>query len=212
MASAQERKDKTGKVISYQIKVSRGRDILTGKQLTPYTTTWTVPATWETWSRKTQEKELERVKAEFETACKRGEVFTKEEKREQAHKEQLEPTFAVYSEMFYNAGAATKSINTNAQYRRILDNCKPVFGQYKMKDIAPVMIKEYFTSLQNEGKREQDGKPLTHGTIKAYYKCLHALFEQAVNDDTALPVTKPAMSSILPQSCSAFLLMKPRRS
>lgn len=35
MASFTARKNKAGEIVSYQIKVSRGRDKLTGKQLTP---------------------------------------------------------------------------------------------------------------------------------------------------------------------------------
>jgi len=40
MASFTARKNKAGEVVSYQIKVTRGRDKLTGKQLTPFTTTY----------------------------------------------------------------------------------------------------------------------------------------------------------------------------
>ena len=46
MASYTARKNKVGQIVSFQIKVSRGRNKLTGKQLTPYTMTYTPPEGW----------------------------------------------------------------------------------------------------------------------------------------------------------------------
>ena len=45
MANIQERRDKTGKLISYSIRVHRGRGA-DGKQLKPYTATFDVSPTW----------------------------------------------------------------------------------------------------------------------------------------------------------------------
>ena len=45
MASLQERRNKEGKLISFLIRVHRGRSA-DGKQLKPYTTTFKVPANW----------------------------------------------------------------------------------------------------------------------------------------------------------------------
>lgn len=78
MASYSPRKDKSGQIISYQIKVTRGRDRITGKQLTPFTMTFTPPTGW---SKKAIDRELQRVMGEFEAACKRGEVLTKEQEK-----------------------------------------------------------------------------------------------------------------------------------
>ena len=86
MASCTPRRNKAGEIISYQIKVTRGRDKLTGKQLTPFTTTYTPP---EGWSRKAIERDLLRAMGEFEAACKRGEVLTKEQAKER-ERERLE--------------------------------------------------------------------------------------------------------------------------
>ena len=46
MAYLQSRKNKDGQVVSYSIRVYKGRDPRTGKQLTPYTMTWHVPEGW----------------------------------------------------------------------------------------------------------------------------------------------------------------------
>ena len=82
-------RNKVGEIVSYQVKVSRGRDALTGKPLTPYTTTYTPP---EGWSRKAVERDMARFVGEFEAACKRGEVLTREEAkvREKALQEAVE--------------------------------------------------------------------------------------------------------------------------
>ena len=45
MANIQERRDKSGKLISYSIRVHRGRDA-EGHQLKPYTATFSVEPTW----------------------------------------------------------------------------------------------------------------------------------------------------------------------
>ena len=45
MANIQERRDKSGKLISYSIRVHRGRG-LDGKQLKPWTATFEVAPTW----------------------------------------------------------------------------------------------------------------------------------------------------------------------
>lgn len=45
MANLQERRDKSGKLISYSIRVHRGRGA-DGKQLKPWTATFDVSPTW----------------------------------------------------------------------------------------------------------------------------------------------------------------------
>lgn len=45
MANIQERRDKSGKLISYSVRVFRGRDA-DGKQLKPWTATFDVIPTW----------------------------------------------------------------------------------------------------------------------------------------------------------------------
>ena len=71
MANLQARRDKEGKLISYSIRVFRGRDPSTGKQLTPYSATWRVP---EGWGEKRARKEAERQAVLFEKRCKEGQV------------------------------------------------------------------------------------------------------------------------------------------
>lgn len=190
MASYTARKNKAGEIVSYQIKVSRGRDKLTGKQLTPFTTTYTPP---DGWSKKAVERDLIRFMGEFEAACKRGEVLTKEQEKaraieqiEQAKREQAEqerkPTFTRYIEMYLKEKAEFAP-GTLENYRTALQRAAAVFGDIKMEDITNLTVKQYINDLQANGKNQFNGKPLAHKTILKHYIVLHALFENAVENE-----------------------------
>ena len=68
MASLQERRNKEGKLISFLIRVHRGRSA-DGKQLKPYTTTFKVPSNWK---EDRARKKAEDFAAIFEKECKEG--------------------------------------------------------------------------------------------------------------------------------------------
>ena len=70
MANISERRDKDGNIISYQIRVFRGRDA-SGKRLKDYQMTWK-PAPGMT--PRQVKKELERQATLFEEACRNGQV------------------------------------------------------------------------------------------------------------------------------------------
>lgn len=188
MASYTARKNKAGEVVSYQIKVSRGRDTLTGKQLTPYTTTYTPP---EGWSKKAVERDLIRFMGEFEAACNRGEILTKEEqkaaaaqmveeRKRQQEEQRQKPTFSEYVEIFLQEKAATLSATSVQSYRQSLKAPVAVFGNRKIEDISFLDVKQYITDLQTGKGRK---KPLKHGTVVTYYTTLHTLFESAVENE-----------------------------
>ena len=156
MASVTPRKNKQGEIISYQIKVTRGRDKLTGKQLTPFTMTYTPP---EGWSKKAIERDLQKVMGEFEAACNRGEVLTREQAKNkaladlaQAEREKAEEerkvTFARYTDMFIQEKSATFAPGTMENYRFALNRAKSILGDMKMMEIDTFTIKKYMTDLQ----------------------------------------------------------------
>ena len=189
MASYRPRKNKFGQIISYEIRVSRGYDPVTRRALKPYTTTWKVP---DGWSKNRIERELNKVVAEFEAACKRGEILTREERKaqaidrvEQAKREQAEqerkPTFTRYIEMYIKEKAAFAP-GTLENYRTALQRAAAVFGDMKMADITNLTVKQYINDLQTSGKNQLNGKPLAHKTILKHYIVLHALFENAVEN------------------------------
>lgn len=129
---------------------------------------------------------------EFEAACNRGEILTKEEQKAHAqekaekaeHKkteEQKKPTFNKYAELFIKEKAATLSATTIQSYKQALKRPAAVFGEIKLEDIDFLMVKQFITDLQTT-KAESGKKPLAHGTIVTYYTTLHTLFESAVEN------------------------------
>lgn len=68
MANIQERRNKDGQLISFSIRVHRGRGA-DGKQLKPYTATFDVEPTWK---EETARKKAAAFAATFEKECKEG--------------------------------------------------------------------------------------------------------------------------------------------
>lgn len=190
MASISPRKDKNGTTISFQIKVSRGRDPLTRKQLTPFTTTYTPPAGWST---KAIERDLMRFVGEFEVACKRGEIKTKEEIKAEAQAAQAaaeaarmdelrKPTFNQYLERYITAISIDRGIGTVLNYKATLERAGKVFGEVKMADITHHTLQDYITDLQVNAVSSR-GKHYTVDTCRWHYLTLHAYFQHALEAD-----------------------------
>lgn len=190
MASYTARTNKAGEVVSYQIKVSRGRDKLTGKQNTPFTTTYTPP---EGWSKKAVQRDLIRFIGEFETACKRGEVLTREQEKEKAleqleqekqekEDEERKPTFKKYIEIYLKERETVLAYNTLHRYDIALNRAVFFLGDYKLYDIDLLMIKKYFTELQTGNYNKKTGGKLSHATILSDYEALHMFFQNAVEN------------------------------
>lgn len=191
MASYTARKNKDGKIVSYQIKVTRGRDKITGKQLTPFTTTYTPP---EGWSKKAVERDLIRFMGEFEAACKRGEVLTKEQQKQleqdklnEVERQRLEearkPIFKRYVESLLQEMRITNAPGTIENYNMVLRRAGAVFNDCKLEDITPAMVKAYILDYQANGKNEKTGKPVAHRTVEKHYIVLHRIFQSAVENE-----------------------------
>lgn len=179
MANILPRKDKTGRIISYQIRVSRGQDS-NGKQNTPYSMTWTPP---EGWSKRSIEKELARVAGQFEANCRAGKILTKDEQREQEQQRQLEEsqkvTFRRYMEIFMQDKGMAYSENTRENYRVALNRACVMLGDLRMADIDFLTVKQYINAMQMTDKNPRNGKPFAHKTVLKHYIVLHAFFENA---------------------------------
>lgn len=191
MASYTARKNKAGEIVSYQIKVTRGRDKLTGKQLTPFTTTYTPP---EGWSKRAVERDLVRFMGEFEAACKRGEVLTKEQQKQleqdklnEAERQRLEearkPTFKRYVESLLQEMRITNAPGTIENYNMVLRRAGAVFNDSKLEDITPAMVRAYIMEYQANGKNEKTGEPVAYRTVEKHYVVLHRIFQSAVENE-----------------------------
>ena len=133
MANVQARRNKDGTIISYSIRVHKGRDPVTGKQLKPYTTTWQVP---EGWSEKRAEKEAQKQAAIFEQQCREG--FALDNRQ----------TFAAYAEyvMKLKESMGVKHL-TLIRYRQDLERILPAIGHMKLSEIRPQHLNQLYEQL-----------------------------------------------------------------
>lgn len=164
-----ERKLKDGSTV-YEIRVSRGRDPLTGKQLTPYSMRYTPP---EGCSAKRAYKEAQVVAAQFEADCRAGKVLTKAEQKAQAEREQREaaamPTFQAYTLTWLKEITPTRAANTLRAYGIVLERAGRLFNAYKLDEIKPYMIHQYLTDLQSS-ELSWNSCCLHYGTLKAFFQ------------------------------------------
>ncbi len=139
MANVQARKNKEGRVISYSIRVYRGRDPGTGKQLTPYASTWRVP---EGWGEKRARREAERQAVLFEQRCRQGGVADGRE------------TFGDYAEyvLSWKTSMGMKHL-TEVHYRQNLDRVLPVLGPMRLRDIRPQHLNKLYQTLSGPQAR-----------------------------------------------------------
>ena len=147
MANIQERRDKSGRLISYSIRVHRGRGA-DGKQLKPYTATFEVKPSW---TEKSAKKKAEAFAATFEKDCREG--VTSDSRK----------TFQTYCEYVLELKEArgTKH-STVVRYRQLTERIYPVIGHIKLKDLRADHLNSLYTALGKEGA----GK----GTSKAVAK------------------------------------------
>lgn len=168
MPSITKNKNKNGEVISYTIRVYRGRD-RSGKHIPPYTTLWKPDKGM---TERQIQKELQRQTVEFEKQCENG-GFNSSIK--------LCDFCAQYLEITKN----TLSPATYEFYERNINDCIiPALGHLKLKDIKPAHIQQYITQLTELPKRTrgrlQDDGAIAASTVRRYLTVLQSIFKQAV--------------------------------
>jgi len=130
MANIQERRNKDGKLISFSIRVHRGRGT-DGKQLKPFTATFDVEPTWK---EETARKKAEAFASVFEKECKEG---VKSDTRQ---------TFASYCDYVISLKEqrGTKH-STIVLYKSLTRRIYPKIGHIKLKntvDHVPHLLKK----------------------------------------------------------------------
>lgn len=185
MASTKLMETKDGKRF-FKISVSRGY----GK--TPYTMRWYWP---DGWSKRSVERELKKVSAEFERACSAGEVLNRSQEKEKAAQEAAEAaklkTVRQYADgVFMPTKEATFSENARSSYRMFLEkHILPVLGDVLLVEVSPAMISKLLIDFQRGG--------YAHATAVKLYNILNGIFEMAFLDDSIpmnpmLKVKRPA--------------------
>ena len=172
MASIKQMETKDGKRF-FQICVSRGY----GKS--PYKTRWYWP---DGWSKRTAEREVNKVAAEFELQCSKGEVLNRAEKKQREAEAQTEAaklkTVRQYADGVYMpTKEATFSENARSSYRLFLDkHIFPVIGESLLIDVSPAMITKLLIDFQKAG--------YAHASAVKLYNILNGIFEMAFLDDS----------------------------
>ncbi len=138
MANITPRKNKNGEIISYCVKVYRGRD-KEGKQLKPYTATYKVDPTK---TERQNQKALNKFVVEFEEKCKYGVISDKKQ------------TFTEYAEYVIELKKCSgKKIRTIEWYQDILQIVSPYIGHLKLTDIRPQHLNKLYIELSKPQHR-----------------------------------------------------------
>jgi len=167
MANITPRKDKAGNIISYQIRVFRGRDA-SGKRLKDYMMTWR-PAPGMTMRQ--IEKELARQATLFEENCKLGNVSAEK------------PTFEKYANYVLDLKERNGlKVTTAERYRDMLRRINAEIGPLKLQDIRPDHLNRLYAKLAGPGQNQRTGAGLSQKTIIEHHRVISSIFSQAVKE------------------------------
>lgn len=173
MANIIPKKNKQGEIISYQIRVYKGRD-KDGKQLKPYLVTWKVPKGK---TEKQIQKELRIFTDDFERKCKEGIVSSN-----------TKLTFADFIPQYLSIVKDIMSPTTYEFYDRTIERLLiPEFGHLKLTDIKPIHIQNFITKLSETTaevkKKDLETHTLSSATISRYITCLKSIFKYSMKLD-----------------------------
>jgi len=182
MANLQERRNKDGKLISYSIRVHRGRGA-DGRQLKPYTTTFDVLPTW---SEKTARKKAEAFANVFEKECRDG---IKADNRQR---------FDGYCD-YVIALKEQRGIkhSTIVRYKELTTRIYPVIGHIKLCDLRVDHLNNLYTSLSADGLNKKTGGKLSTKTVIEHHRLISTVLEQAFKE--RLVVFNAARQAELPR-------------
>lgn len=164
MANLQERRNKTGKLISYSIRVHRGRGP-DGKQLKPWTATFDVSPTW---TEKSARKKAADFAATFEKECRAG--ITSDSRQ----------TFQAYCDYVLETKEARGAKHsTIVRYRELTERIYPVIGHIKLKDLRADHLNSLYTALAQPGQNKRTGNGLSAKTILEHHRLISTVLDQA---------------------------------
>lgn len=165
MANIQERRNKDGKLISFSIRVHRGRGI-DGKQLKPYTATFEVKPSWK---EETARKKAADFAATFEKEVREGKLSDNRQK------------FADYCnyviELKKQRGKAKHS--TYYRYKELTSRIYPQIGHLKLCELRAEHLNELYTLLSSEGQNKRTGGKLSNKTVLEHHRLISSVLEQA---------------------------------
>lgn len=167
MASSTPMKNKDGKTYAYRIKVFRGRDG-SGKQLKPFQMIWHIPEGMT--HPRTIKKELEKVKAQFESECESGNISLKH------------PTYEKYSAYVLEIKERDCKRTTVARYKTINERVTAELGNIKIDDITAEHLNRFYQRLGRDGENKKTGKGLSAKTIREHHNLISTILDQALKE------------------------------
>ncbi len=157
MANIRPRKNKNGDIISYEIRVFKGRDE-NGKQLKPHVMTWKPLPNM---TAKQVEKGLNRQAVQFEEQCRQGYSLDNRQ------------TFAEYAayviELKERSGMKHTTIS---RYRDMLPRINAGIGHIKLSDLRPQHLNNLYEQLAQNGIRANSKKAVCKVDLKTFLKNL----------------------------------------
>ena len=167
MANLQERRDKSGQLIPYSIRVHRGRGP-DGRQLKPWTATFEVSPTW---TEKSARKKAEAFAATFEKECREGTTSDSRLK------------FTDYCDYVISLkeqrGAKHSTV---CRYKDLAARIAPYIGHMKLKDLRPDHLNDLYTALSQEGQNKRTGGKLSPKSILEHHRLISTVLEQATKE------------------------------
>lgn len=152
MANIRPRKNKNGEIISYEIRVFKGRDE-NGKQLKPYVMTWK-PAPGMT--AKQIDKELNRQAVTFEEQCRQGYSLDNRQ------------TFSQYAGYVIDLKERSGMKHTTiARYRDMLPRINAGIGHIKIANLRPQHLNNLYEQLSKNGMRANNKKAVCKVDLKS---------------------------------------------
>ena len=172
MANIQERRNKDGTLISYSIRVHRGRGA-DGKQLKPWTATFEVSPTW---TEKSARKKAEAFAATFEKECREGVTSDSRQK------------FASYCDYVIEL-KASRGIkhSTIVRYKGLTSRIYPTIGQIKLKYLRADHLNGLYTQLAKPGAGKSSSRAISKIDLVALLK-EKGITRAQLSKDTGLPL------------------------
>ncbi len=175
MANITPRRNKSGEIISYRIRVSRGYDS-TGKQLRPYEMTWKP-------DRKLTPKQLEKALNEqvvlFEEKCRNGMITVNRSMK-----------FSDFCPQYLEIKKDVLAPRIWADYSRTIEKLLiSLLGHIKLTDLKPAHVQQFIQYLQGDVRQKKDGTidtenpKLSQATIRRKLTVLQSILKQAVKLD-----------------------------
>ncbi len=167
MANITERRNKDGQLISFNIRVHRGRGA-DGKQLKPYTTTFRVQPSWK---EETARKKAEAFASVFEKECREG---------IRADNRLRFDGYCDYVISLKEQRGVKHS--TIVRYKELTTRIYPQIGHIKLCDLRVDHLNDLYTYLSADGLNKKTGGKLSTKTIIEHHRLISTVLEQAFKE------------------------------